>query len=72
MYKNRYRGIRKQRDEVESCALSRLTFRIDAKHLQELDDYAKSQGMTNSFLVRHLVIRFLEDRKRSTGIGGMQ
>ncbi|MFA5515654.1 MAG: hypothetical protein WDA20_05140 [Desulfuromonadales bacterium] len=64
MHNYRYRGVRKKRGEVESRALARLTFRIDSKHLRELDDYANSQGMTNSFLLRHLVIRFLETQRK--------
>lgn len=68
----RYRGTRKKRGEVESRALTRLTFRLDEKHLKELDEYAKAQGMTNSFLVRHLVIRFLDGQRRPAGIGGIE
>jgi antitoxin component of RelBE/YafQ-DinJ toxin-antitoxin module len=41
----------------------KVTFRLDAKHLEELEDYADQQGVTVSFVVRHLVSRFLEEQR---------
>lgn len=59
--KTRSRAFRKRRGDLDQ----RVTFRLDAKHLEELADYSKAEGMTNSFLVRHLVIRFLETKRKT-------
>lgn len=42
----------------------KITFRIDDDRLKELERHASWEGMPVSFIVRHLVIRFLEDRRR--------
>ena len=49
----------------------KITFRIDQKRLDELETYALREGMPVSFVVRHLVIRFLEDRRRFPVHGSM-
>lgn len=38
----------------------RVTFRLTKKHFQELEELAMNEGMTRSFMVRHLVVRYLE------------
>ena len=42
----------------------RVTFRLDQDRLEELASYAHREGFTVSVIVRHLVSRFLEDRRR--------
>ena len=42
----------------------KITFRLDKARVDELESYASREGMLVSFVVRHLVIRFLEDRRR--------
>jgi len=64
-YKKRPGGLRKtRRGDLEK----RVTFRLDAKHLEELEAYAEKEGMNNSFLVRHLVIRFLESQRKTVEV----
>jgi hypothetical protein len=55
------RPFRKRRGDLDQ----RVTFRHDAAHLEELEEYGKAEGMSNSFLVRHLVIRFLESKRKT-------
>ncbi|ANA40301.1 hypothetical protein A2G06_08320 [Geobacter anodireducens] len=43
----------------------KVTFRLDAKHHQELESCADTLHASVSFLVRHLVVRFLEDQRRN-------
>lgn len=43
----------------------KVTFRLDKNHLEELDICAVHFGASVSFLVRHLVVRFLEDQRRN-------
>lgn len=45
----------------------RLTFRLDADRLAQLEDYARNEGFSVSLVVRHLVCRFLDDMGRSQG-----
>lgn len=42
----------------------RITVRVDNTRFAELERYADNEGMSVSFLVRHLVYRFIEDFKR--------
>lgn len=54
----------------------KITFRLDEKHLQELETCSRDFGASVSFLVRHLVVRFLEDQRRNNPssfarLGGM-
>lgn len=54
----------------------KITFRLDEKHLQELETCSLNFGASVSFLVRHLVVRFLEDQRRNNPssvarLGGM-
>jgi hypothetical protein len=60
-YKKRPGGVRKRRGDLEK----RATFRLDAKHMEELQDYSEKEGMTVSAMVRHLVIRFLENKRKA-------
>ncbi len=61
MYKDKFKSSRKRRKlEFEK----RITFRLDEQHFEELADYAIREGMNFSFLVRHLVIRFLETQRK--------
>lgn len=53
-------NLRRKNDLLEK----KITFRIDQKRLEELERCASFEGMPVSFIVRHLVIRFLEDRRR--------
>lgn len=42
----------------------RVTFRLSDRHKIELEEFADKEGLTRSLLVRHLVIRFLEDQRK--------
>jgi hypothetical protein len=42
----------------------RVTFRISDRHKDELENFADKEGLTRSVLVRHLVVRFLEDQRK--------
>ncbi len=42
----------------------KVSFRLDQDRLEELANYAHREGFTVSVIVRHLVSRFLEDRRR--------
>lgn len=53
-------NLRSRNDLLEK----KITFRIDQKRLEELERCASYEGMPVSFIVRHLVVRFLEDRRR--------
>ena len=52
--------VRRRKDLLEK----KITFRIDGERMDELERCAVYEGMPVSFIVRHLVIRFLEDRRR--------
>jgi hypothetical protein len=43
----------------------KVTFRLDEKHHQELEACAVHLHASVGFLVRHLVVRFLEDQRRN-------
>lgn len=45
----------------------RLTFRLDADRLTELESYAMREGFPVSLVIRHLVCRFLDDQRRYQG-----
>jgi hypothetical protein len=50
---------------VKKTVLNRkLTLRLNANHLEELELYAMKEGINVSFIVRHLVCRFLEQERR--------
>lgn len=66
----------KQRQEEKAAALlpsapvrldRKVTIRIDPDRFDQLEDYARREGFTVSLVVRHLVCRFLEDRRRLGG-----
>ena len=38
----------------------KVTFRLDNQRMEELEQIADKEGATVSFVVRHLVLRFLE------------
>lgn len=42
----------------------RLTIRLNEDHFNELEALACREGSSSSFIVRHLVIRYLEDKRR--------
>ena len=42
----------------------KISVRVDADRYADLEQYAFNEGMSVSFLVRHLVYRFVEDFKR--------
>lgn len=42
----------------------KVTIRLDEKRFEELDNYAMQEGTSVSFIVRHLVVRFLENQRR--------
>jgi hypothetical protein len=55
-------------DRTRALALEkRLTIRLDADRLEELEDYAFREGFTVSVIVRHLICRFIEDQRRYCG-----
>ncbi len=43
---------------------TRITVRLSRYHLIELDAVARKEGFSSSQIVRHLVIRYLEDKRR--------
>ncbi|ADN78351.1 hypothetical protein [Geobacter sulfurreducens] len=52
--------------EIKGGSMTRkVTFRLDEKHLEELDLCSTHFGASISFLIRHLVVRFLEDQRRN-------
>ncbi|MDW7645824.1 MAG: hypothetical protein SCI25_12390 [Desulfuromonadales bacterium] len=44
---------------------TKITVRLDPSQLQKLERFADGEGITVSFMVRHLVRRFLEEKDRS-------
>jgi metal-responsive CopG/Arc/MetJ family transcriptional regulator len=48
----------------------KVTFRLDETRLNELDALAYQQGVSVSSIIRHLVIRYLEEARRF-GKGGV-
>lgn len=42
----------------------KVTFRLDQRRATQLDHWADQEGVTVSFLVRHLVCRYLENMAR--------
>ena len=44
----------------------KISVRVDADRYLDLEQYAFDEGMSASFLVRHLVYRFVEDFKRQS------
>jgi hypothetical protein len=46
----------------------KVTVRIDPDRFGQLEAYARREGFTVSLVVRHLVCRFLEDRRRLGGL----
>lgn len=64
-YKKRPGGVRKsRRGDLEK----RVTFRLSSQHLDELEAYGQKEGLSNSVLVRHLVIRFLDSQKKTIDV----
>ena len=45
----------------------KVCVRLDQARYAELEELAQRQGFTVSLVVRHLVHRFLEDRRRFAG-----
>jgi len=48
-----------------SLMTHKISFRLDEKRWNELDACAKHFGTSVSYLVRHFVLRFLEDQRRN-------
>jgi predicted DNA-binding ribbon-helix-helix protein len=46
----------------------RVTFRMDENRYQDLERIARKEGFSVSTVIRHLVNRFVEDRRRSGGV----
>ncbi len=44
----------------------KISVRVDSDRYFDLEQYAFNEGMSVSFLVRHLVYRFVEDFKRQS------
>ena len=42
----------------------KITFRLDQKRTSDLQYIADSEGVNVSFIVRHLVIRYIEEQRR--------
>ncbi len=42
----------------------KISLRLDSALVDELQNYASRERVPVSFVVRHLVIRFLEDQRR--------
>lgn len=45
----------------------KVTVRLDPDRFDQLEDFARREGFTVSLVVRHLVCRFLEERRRLGG-----
>lgn len=43
----------------------KVSFRLDADRLRYLERYAGHEGVPVSWIVRHLVCRFVEEQRRS-------
>ncbi|SEA48408.1 hypothetical protein SAMN05660420_02247 [Desulfuromusa kysingii] len=52
-------NLKSKKDRLER----KITFRIDDDRMKQLEQCASFEGMPVSFIVRHLVIRFLESRR---------
>lgn len=46
-----------------------VTFRLDGDRYDALERIARKEGFSVSTIIRHLVNRFVEDRRRSTMVG---
>lgn len=70
-------GFMARFNDIKGGRMARkITFRLDEKHLEELETCSLNFGASVSFLVRHLVVRFLEDQRRNNPssvarLGGM-
>ena len=42
----------------------KITFKIDSERFDLLHDYSDREGISTSALIRHLIIRYLENAKR--------
>ena len=49
----------------------RVSIRLDADRFAFLEEYARKEGFNVSLIVRHLVCRFIEDKRRYA-VGGPQ
>ncbi|RNC68575.1 MAG: hypothetical protein ED859_09675 [Desulfuromonadales bacterium] len=54
-----------QFNDVKGAMTRKITFRLDEKRLCELESCSTAFGTSVSFLIRHLVLRFLEDQRRN-------
>lgn len=43
----------------------KVSFRLDADRLRYLERYAGREGVPVSWIIRHLVCRFVEDQRRN-------
>ena len=50
--------------ETGGLMTRKVTIRLDERRFHELSKFAMHQGTSVSFIIRHLVIRFLEDQRR--------
>ncbi|AJE03336.1 hypothetical protein GPICK_08190 [Geobacter pickeringii] len=46
----------------------KVSVRLDADRFAFLEDYARREGYSVSLIVRHLVCRFVEDRRKYAGV----
>jgi len=51
--------------------IKKVTFRIETDRFEALELYARSEGASVSFIVRHLVMRFLENAERMKDYKGL-
>ena len=56
-----------RREKPIKAPMARLTVRLGADRLQALEALADSEGLTPSFIVRHLLNRYLDDYSHRTG-----
>ncbi len=49
----------------------KITFRLDVPRKNELEQIASKEGASVSFIVRHLVLRYLEQNRRFTPGGAV-
>jgi hypothetical protein len=63
---NKQRRVCMERDNARKGAVleKKITFRLDAKRLGELEQFASVEGASVSFIVRHLVYRYIEQQRR--------
>lgn len=59
--KDQKRDLREYRKPILE---EKVTFRLDGKRVEQLQNYADDEGVSVSSVVRRLVVRFLQDQNK--------